>query len=423
MAGRNFLFVPGPTNTSRPHPPRDAHRDGGPPLVRVSRSSRCRFLQDLKKIFRTTTGQPFIFPATGTGVWEAALVNTLSPGDKRPRDALRHVQPSLHRHGAAARPAGRHARRPSGARARRPSAIEEALAADTEHEIKAVLVVHNETATGVTSDIAAMRKAMNDAKHPALLYVDGVSSIGSIDFRMDEWGVDLAVTGSQKGLMLPAGPRHHRREPEGAAAATTPRSCRACSSTSATDQGECHGLLPVHAGAPAPLRAPRVARHAVRGGARQRATRATIASPRAFARGGEGVGAGALREGSRSGTPIRSARSWCPPGINAAQVIAIAYKQYNLALGAGLGQMAGKLFRIGHLGDLNELHAARRDRGSRDGDARRRHRRSGRAAASARPRSTGAARRAARERELPPRAPDAQPAAAAKEKATAGATR
>src|SRR5437016_5570302 len=151
-----------------------------------------------------TTGQAFIFPATGTGGWEAALVNTLSPGDRvlAPRyGQFSHLWIDL---------AQRHGLRVDiidvewgeGAPVAR---IEEILTADKGHEVKGVLIVHNGTATGVTSDLAAVRRAMDAARHPALLYVDGVSSIGAIDFRMDEWQVDLAITGSQKGLMLPPG--------------------------------------------------------------------------------------------------------------------------------------------------------------------------------------------------------------------------
>src|SRR3989442_3679257 len=203
MPGRNFLFVPGPTNV----PERilramdramEDHRSSAFPELSTA------VLRDVKQVFKTTTGQPFIFPATGTGGWEAALVNTLSPGDRllAPRyGQFSHLWIDL---------AQRHGLRVDiidvewgeGAPAER---IEEILTADTQHEIKGVLVVHNETATGVTSDIAAVRAAMDAARHPALLYVDGVSSIGSLEFRMDEWNVDLAITGSQKGLMLPAG--------------------------------------------------------------------------------------------------------------------------------------------------------------------------------------------------------------------------
>src|SRR2546421_4561399 len=203
MPGRNFLFVPGPTNVPERilramHRAMEDHRSSAfPDLV-------TGLLADLKQVFKTTTGQPFIFPATGTGGWEAALVNTLSPGDRllAPRyGQFSHLWIDL---------AQRHGMRVDiidvdwgeGAPVDRIEAI---LAQDRQHEIKGVLIVHNETATGVTSDLGAVRQAIDAAQHPALLYVDGVSSIGSVDFRMDEGKGDIAVTGSQKSLMLPAG--------------------------------------------------------------------------------------------------------------------------------------------------------------------------------------------------------------------------
>ncbi|MBV8910232.1 MAG: aminotransferase class V-fold PLP-dependent enzyme, partial [Gammaproteobacteria bacterium] len=203
VAGRNFLFVPGPTNV----PDRvqrammvamEDHRSSRFP--ELSRS----VLDDLKKVFKTSTGQVFIFPSSGTGGWEAALTNTLSPGDKvlasrfgqfshlwiDMAQRLGYDVEALEVEWGEGVPLERY---------------EQILRADREHRIKAVLACHNETATGVTSDIAGVRRALDAAGHPALLYVDAVSSLASIDFRMEEWGVDLAVSGSQKGLMLPAG--------------------------------------------------------------------------------------------------------------------------------------------------------------------------------------------------------------------------
>src|SRR5438309_11024066 len=212
MAGRNFLFVPGPTNV----PDRilravdramEDHRSSAFPALATA------LLRDLKQVFKTTTGQAFIFPATGTGGWEAALVNTLSPGDRvlAPRyGQFSHLWIDL---------AQRHGLRVDiidvewgeGAPVER---IEEILTADTTHEVKGVLIVHNETATGVTSDIPAVRRALDGARHPALLYVDGVSSLAAIDFPMDEWQVHLAVTAPQKGLLLPAALGLVRARPE-----------------------------------------------------------------------------------------------------------------------------------------------------------------------------------------------------------------
>ncbi|HUL42386.1 MAG TPA: aminotransferase class V-fold PLP-dependent enzyme, partial [Burkholderiales bacterium] len=201
--GRNFLFVPGPTNI----PDRvlramvvamEDHRSSKFP--ELSRS----VLGDLQKVFKTTEGQAFIFPSSGTGAWEAALTNTLSPGDKvlasrfgqfshlwvDMAQRLGYDVEILEVEWGEGVPLDR---------------VEETLRADKQHKIKAVLACHNETATGVTSDIAGVRRAIDSARHPALLFVDAVSSLASIDFCMDEWQVDMAITGSQKGLMLPAG--------------------------------------------------------------------------------------------------------------------------------------------------------------------------------------------------------------------------
>src|SRR5690348_8555941 len=203
MAGRNFLFVPGPTNTPdrilrAMHVAMEDHRSSDFPKLAAP------VLESLKNIFKTTTGQPYIFPASGTGAWEASLSNTLSPGDKvlaarfgmfsqlwiDMAQRLGLKVDIIETEWGEGAPLERY---------------HEALAAAKGNDIKADMFTHNETATGVTSDVAGMRRALDDARHPALLMVDGVSSIASIDFRMDEWGVDLAVTGSQKGFMLPAG--------------------------------------------------------------------------------------------------------------------------------------------------------------------------------------------------------------------------
>jgi len=203
MAGRNFLFVPGPTNVPdrvlrAMHRAMEDHRSSDFPSLAAP------IFEDLKKIFKTTSGQPFLFPASGTGAWEASLSNTLSPGDRvlaARFGMFSHLWIDMaQRLGLDVEVLD--AEWGEGAPIER---YQEALAADSSHRIKAVLFTHNETATGVTSDVAGIRRALNETRHPALLMVDGVSSIASIDFRMDEWGVDLAVTGSQKGFMLPAG--------------------------------------------------------------------------------------------------------------------------------------------------------------------------------------------------------------------------
>src|ERR1700749_1696907 len=203
MAGRNFLFVPGPTNVPdrvlrAMAVPMEDHRS--PVFPELTRT----VLNGLKPVVKTPTGTPILFPSSGTGCWEARLTNCLNSGDKvlvSRFGQFSHLWVDMcQRLGFEVEvletPWG------EGAPVERYLA---SLAADKQHKIKAVLVCQNETATGVTSDVAAVRQAMDSAKHPALLFVDSVSALASIDFRMDEWGVDVCVSGSQKGLMLPAG--------------------------------------------------------------------------------------------------------------------------------------------------------------------------------------------------------------------------
>ena len=209
MPGYKGLAVPGPTNM--PFQIRQSmevaledHRAPDFPDFTLP------LFEDLKKVFQTKDGHVFIFPGSGTGGWESAISNTLSPGDKVLASVFGQFswlwvelcQRFSLDVAAIDVPWGRGV----------PLEVYEAhIAADTSHEIKAVLVCQNETATGVTSDVAGVRRILDAHNHPALLFVDGVSSIASIDFRMDEWGVDVAVSGSQKGFMLPAGHGHHLR--------------------------------------------------------------------------------------------------------------------------------------------------------------------------------------------------------------------
>jgi len=351
MSGRNFLFVPGPTNV----PERilramdramEDHRSTAFPDLATG------LFRDLKQVFKTTTGQPFIFPATGTGGWEAALVNTLSPGDRllAPRyGQFSHLWIDL---------AQRHGMRVDiidvdwgeGAPVDRIAAI---LSQDRQHEIKGVLIVHNETATGVTSDLGAVRRAIDAAQHPALLYVDGVSSIGSIDFRMDEWQVDLAVTGSQKGLMLPAGLGIVCASPKALAAREQARCPRVFFDFGDMIKANATGYFPYTPSIPM-LYGLRESLAMIR----EEGLEAIFAR---HARLAEGVRAAVRAWGLKL---CAKAPKWysdtvsaimVPEGKNAAEVIDVAFRRYNLALGAGLARLAGKLFRIGHLGDLNEL--------------------------------------------------------------------
>ena len=409
MAGRNFLFVPGPTNVPdrvlrAMHIAMEDHRSSAFPSLATP------VLEDLKQIFRTTSGQAFIFPATGTGGWEAALSNTLSPGDRVL--ASRYGQFS-HLWIDLAQRIGLKvdildAEWGEGAPLDR---IEQALAADKAQEIKGVLVVHNETATGVTSDIAGVRKAIDRAKHPALLYVDGVSSIGSLDFRMDEWGVDLAVTGSQKGLMLPAGLGIVAASQKALARREQAKCARVFFDFGDMMKANATGYFPYTPSLPLlyGLRESLdilleegldnvYARH-------HRLAEGVRLAVKAW---GLELCAKAPKWYSDTVSAIM-----VPSGFNGADVIDVAYRRYDLALGAGLARMAGKLFRIGHLGDLNELmllgalagsEMAMRDVGIKVTPG------SGVAAASEHYRGTA---KPLQSRESAPRAPDAQPAVAA----------
>src|SRR6266571_3996963 len=351
MAGRNFLFVPGPTNVPdrilrAMHRAMEDHRSSAFPELATG------LFRDLKRLFKTTSGQPFIFPASGTGAWEAAFTNTLSPGDRLlcPRyGQFGHLWIEV---------AKKHGLRVDvldvewgeGAPVDR---IAEILTADPQHEIKGLMIVHNETSTGVTSDLAAVRRAVDVAKHPALLYVDAVSSIASIDFRMDEWKVDLAVTGSQKGLMLPAGLGILCASPRALAAREQAKCTRAFFDLGEMIKSNAAGYFPY---TPAVL--------LLYGLQESLAMLFEEGLENVFARHqrlGEGVRAAVRAWGLKL---CAKAPKWysntvsaimAPEGTSAGDVIDVAFRRYNLALGAGLGRMAGKLFRIGHMGDLNEL--------------------------------------------------------------------
>ncbi|HEY7879157.1 MAG TPA: aminotransferase class V-fold PLP-dependent enzyme [Gemmatimonadaceae bacterium] len=351
MSGRNFLFVPGPTNTPdrilrAMHRANEDHRSSAFPALPRS------IFADLRGVFRTETGQCFVFPATGTGMWETALVNTLSPGDRVL--ASRYGQFG-HLFIDCAQRLGltvdvQDEEWGTGAN---PARIESALRADTAHEIKGVLVVHNETATGVATDIAAVRRAIDAAQHPALLYVDTVSGIVSLPFEMDAWGVDAAITGSQKGFMLPAGLGLLGMSQKALARRETARCARVFFDLGDMIKANASGYFPYTPSIPLlyglresldmifeeGLETIHARHHRLAGGCR--------AAVRAW-----GLALCAKEPRWQSDTV---SAVMVPAGINGADVIDIAFRRYDLALGAGLNKVAGKLFRIGHLGDLNEL--------------------------------------------------------------------
>ena len=349
--GRNFLFVPGPTNVPdrilrAMHVPMEDHRSSDFPKLTVP------LFDDMKKIYQTETGQVVIFPSSGTGAWESSLTNTRSPGDKllAPRfGQFSHLWIDLaRRHGLEVI-----VQEEDWGTGANPDRIEEALRADKAHEIKGVLVVHNETATGVTSDIAAVHRAIDAAGHPALLYVDGVSSIGSIDFRFDEWGVDMAITGSQKGMMLPAG--------LGIVCASQKALAQMEDATCARVYFDLVDHLRANPGGYFPYTPALPLLYGLRESLEMMfeeglenvfARHRTLASGTRAAVDAWGLSLCAKEPKWQSDTV---SAIMVPEGFNGADVIDRAYRRYNLALGAGLTEMAGKLFRIGHLGDLNEL--------------------------------------------------------------------
>jgi len=351
-AGRHFLQIPGPSPVpdrilrAISYPTID-HR--GPEFGALGR----RVLTDIKKIFQTE--EPVvIYPASGTGAWEAALVNTCSPGDAVLMVETGHFATLWQKMAQKLGLKPEFISVPDGwRRAVDANRIEERLRADTGHEIRAVCVVHNETSTGVTSDIAAVRRAIDAAAHPALLMVDTISGLASADYRHDEWGVDVTVSGSQKGLMLPPGISFNAVSQKALAAsqqATLPRGFWGWAEiiemnangywpytpntnllyglSESLDMLLAEGLDNVFA------------RHQRLGEACRRAVRAwgleiQCVEPAAY-------------------SPVLTGVVM-PDGVDADAVRKLIYDRFNLSLGAGLGKVKGKMFRIGHLGDCNEL--------------------------------------------------------------------
>jgi len=349
-SGRHFLQIPGPTNV----PDRVLRAIDRPTIDHRSRDfARLGrdVLEGMQRIFRTR-GHVFIYPASGTGAWEAALVNTLSPGDRVLMFETGHFAtlwrtmaarfgldvefvPGDWRHGVD------------------PDLVAERLSDDRERRIKAVLVVHNETSTGVASRIPLVRHAIDVAEHPALLMVDTISSLGSIDYRHDEWGVDVTVAGSQKGLMLPPGLSFNAVSDKAFEASRSNRLMRSYWDWSEMQKHNPTGFFPYTPGtnllfglreAIAMLEEeglPKVfARHARHAEATRRAVRGwgleiLCANPHEY---------------SNSLTAVI-----VPTGHDADRLREVILDRCDMSLGAGLGKLAGKVFRIGHLGDFNDL--------------------------------------------------------------------
>lgn len=351
MPGRQHLFVPGPTNIPdrilrAMHRASEDHRAADfPDLV-------LPILSDLARVFDTTEGSVALFPATGTGGWEAALTNVLPRGSTLLMTGVGHFADLWV--DLAVR-LGFVVRRVDGIEwgdAPPADRIEEILAADGDRALAAVLVVHNETSTGVTADVAAVRRALDDADHPALLLVDGVSSIGSIPYHHDAWRVDVALTGSQKGLMLPAGLAMLALSPRAVGVVEQDLGPRGYFDLRPMLEQNAEGFFPYTPSIP------------MLHGLRESLTML-------LEEGLDAVWARhhRLADGMRAAVDawdlVRCCRDWrdasdtvttilTPPGLDAQSLVAHAHRARHLDLGAGLGELAGRAFRIGHLGDLNE---------------------------------------------------------------------
>jgi len=351
MPGRNFLFIPGPTNVPRRIQNAMYVEQEDMRAMDLPEFTKPLY-EDLKKIFKTKNGRIFIFPASGTGGWESAVSNTLSVGDKVLMSGFGHFSnlwidlcqrwgldvQALEVEWGEGVPVEQYA---------------EILAADKNHEIKAVFATQNETATGVASDIAGVRKALDSCNHPALLFVDGVSSVASIDFRMDEWGVDLCVSGSQKGFMLPTGLGI-------VCASEKALACRENSNLPKTffdwnDQIKTNdlGYFPYTP----PMNLLRGLRESVN-------MLMEEGLENVFTRHNRMANAVRAAVSAWGMTPIAKEEKWysdtvtavkVPEGFDGNEVVRHAYNYYNLALSISLAKIAGQAFRIGHLGDMNEL--------------------------------------------------------------------
>lgn len=350
LTGTAHLFIPGPTNV-----PADVQRAMIVPMQDHRAPEFAALLQPvldgLKPVFGMQAGRIALLPGSGTAAWEAAITNTLSPGDKVLM--ARHGQFSaLWVDMATAMGLQVEIIDVAWGAPCPVREVERRLGADRDGEIKAVFVTHNETATGVTSDVGAVRHALDACFHDALLFVDGVSSVGSIPFEMDLWGVDMAVAGSQKGLMCPAGLGILAASPRALAAMDNSHMPRSFL--------DLRAMLAAHDAGSFCFTPPAQLLHGLRASL---ARLHTEGLENVFARHhrlAEGVRAGVAALGLATVAEHRSFASdtvtaiRTPEGIDAREVIAIARTRYNTHFGGGLGPLAGHAFRIGHLGDLNE---------------------------------------------------------------------
>lgn len=350
MSFQNPVFIPGPTNMPETirqacYMPTIDHRS---PLF-GDILHPC--LDGVRRVLKSETAQIFIFPSTGTGGWETALTNTLSAGDgvlaaRNGMFSHRWID-MCQRHGLDVQVV----ETPWG-QGLPADKYEEILRADTSHTIKAVLATHNETATGVKSDIAAVRKALDAANHPAMLFVDGVSSIGSMDFRMDEWGVDVAITGSQKGFMLPAGLAIVGFSEKAMAAVATSTLPRTFFDLDDMAKGYANNAFP-YTPPVGLMNGLKLSLSMIE----DEGLENVFARHTRIATGvREAVDAWGLKLCAASPDLYSdSVSAICTPeGFNATDIVTVAARDYGMAFGVGLGEVAGKVFRIGHLGSLTD---------------------------------------------------------------------
>ena len=352
-SGRQFVQIPGPTNVpdrvlraiSRPT---IDHR--GPEFSRMTGE----VLEGMKEIFKTSS-EVVIFPSSGTGAWEASLVNTLSPGDRILMFDIGHFS-TLWAQVASKLGLQVQIAQNDWRRGVEPQVVEAELSEDGDHNIKAVCVVQNETSTGVTSRVREVRKTMDRARHPALLLVDTISSLGSIDFRHDEWGVDVTIGCSQKGLLLPPGLGFNAISEKALAASKSSRFSKSYWEWGPILSQNINGFFPYTPatnllyGLKESLQMLReegldnvFARHRRHGEATRRAAEVW------------GLETVALdpKEYSHSVTAL-----YTPSGYSADDFRKVVLDNFNMPLGTGLGRFQGKIFRIGHLGDFNDLMLA-----------------------------------------------------------------
>lgn len=352
-SGRHFLQIPGPTNLpdrimramSRPL---IDHR--GPEFVEFTRS----LLRRLRRVFKAT-GSIVVYPASGTGAWEAALVNTLSPKDRVLAFETGHFA-TLWKNVAVA--LGLEVDWVTGdwRHGVDPAAVEERLTQDRQHRIKAVLVVHNETSIGATSQIAEIRKAIDLAHHPALFFVDSISSLGCTDYRHDDWGVDVTICGSQKGLMLPPGLSFNAISVKALEAAETARLAKSYWDWRPLLDSIEQGFFPYTPATSLLFGLDEALDMLLGEGLDQvfaRHARWAEATRRAVGAWGLENLCANRQEYSNSTTAVL-----VPEGQNADTLREIIRKRFDMSLGTGLGRLKGKVFRIGHLGDFNDLSLA-----------------------------------------------------------------